>query len=280
MAKLTQERIHECLNYDPATGVFTWKISPRRNVKAGSIAGGINTDGYSSIWIDNTVYKAHRLAWFYMTGRWPNKYIDHINHIRDDNRWANLREVESYSEQSRNKSFNSRNTSGVTGVSWYARTKRWRAKISYNNIRFELGEFRDFEEACKVRKAAEINFGYHPNHGSKSQNTMLTSGQSAPILQPSSTQEVSNMKTLYISDDGTQFNSEEECAVYEGMADLKDKIYAWAESVYGGKQGQSTAAAKRVMKWEMDREAVLNDLYEFEVHEKTDPESPAVAEAA
>lgn len=39
-------------------------------------------------------YLSHRLAWFYMTGAWPEQEIDHINGVRDDNRFANLREAD------------------------------------------------------------------------------------------------------------------------------------------------------------------------------------------
>ena len=86
---VTRERITECLNYDPASGVFTWKIS-RGKSKVNKIAGCVDTTGYIVIRIDGMNYKAHRLAWIYVYGEWPNDLIDHINGINNDNRIENL----------------------------------------------------------------------------------------------------------------------------------------------------------------------------------------------
>lgn len=100
---LTQSRLKEVIDYSPDTGEFTWKISPANNTKAGSIAGGIDDQGYRRIRVDGRRYKAHRLAWLYVFGAWPEHEIDHINLDRSDNRISNLREA-TMAENMRNRS--------------------------------------------------------------------------------------------------------------------------------------------------------------------------------
>lgn len=78
-------------NYDPETGLFTRLTSPAPNAPAGAVAGRRNTFGYVQICINGRRYVAHRLAWLYMTGAWPDEEIDHINRDPSDNRWRNLR---------------------------------------------------------------------------------------------------------------------------------------------------------------------------------------------
>ncbi len=91
--EITQAELVENLSYDPDSGVFRRKISNTRAVKAGDIAGSQNGKGYLTMMVCGRVYKAHRLAFLYMTGSFPPEEVDHINGIRDDNRWACLRAV-------------------------------------------------------------------------------------------------------------------------------------------------------------------------------------------
>jgi hypothetical protein len=91
-AALTQARLKELLHYDPESGAITWASRPSSRVKVGMLAGKVHpTQGYRQVRADKSLYYAHRLAWLYMTGEWPAADVDHINHVRDDNRWSNLR---------------------------------------------------------------------------------------------------------------------------------------------------------------------------------------------
>ena len=115
---LTQKQLKEILHYDPETGIFTWLVSPAYNIKAGRIAGGKNnTNSYVYIKIKRQLFSVHRLAHLYMTGTWPKDQVDHVDHIRDNNKWRNLREV-TRTENHKNHTLNINNSSGVAGVRW------------------------------------------------------------------------------------------------------------------------------------------------------------------
>lgn len=143
---LTAERVRELLHYDPETGVFTWRVSGRGPAKVGSIAGTIHTSkGYRNIWVGGN-YKAHRLAWLYVHGVWPEGQIDHINHIKDDNRIANLREVTN-GQNMQNRPHQRNSPSGFKGVLGRTRSGRWPAKIAANGKQYWLGMFDSPEQA-------------------------------------------------------------------------------------------------------------------------------------
>lgn len=92
---LTAERLRAVLEYNPATGDFTRLIDcGGRGTKSrvGSVAGRPHhRDGRIDIMIDRKSYAAHRLAFLWMTGKWPSRVVDHINRNPSDNRWSNLR---------------------------------------------------------------------------------------------------------------------------------------------------------------------------------------------
>ena len=152
--ELTAEYLRSILNYDQETGIFTWKVSTSNRVKVGDVAGCPDGKGYLLISVHSRLYKAHRLAWLYMNGTWPEDQIDHINRIRADNRILNLREV-SHKQNNQNKSKRSDNTSGHPGVCWHKRISKWEARIKHNHKQIHLGYFSILEEAISARKAAE-----------------------------------------------------------------------------------------------------------------------------
>ena len=159
---LTQQRLKEVLNYDAESGVFTWAVTRTRAVD-GRVAGGNNQHGYWMICIDGVKYASHRLAWMYVHGFFPEE-IDHINHIRTDNRLVNLRETDR-SENAKNISMPSNNVSGVIGVSWTKRIGKRKSKWEVRACGKFLGYFDDFFEAVCKRQSAELKLNFHPNHG-------------------------------------------------------------------------------------------------------------------
>lgn len=161
---LTVERLRELLNYDSETGVFVWKVN-RRRARAGTVAGSVGSHGYIKIMIDGSNYYAHRLVFLWLFGRWPAQQIDHKNHRRTDNRWTNLRDDIDSITQHRNYRMSPKNSSGFTGVSWYKGTKKWRARIQVHGKFLHLGCFAEIEDAIAARKAANIKYSFHKNHG-------------------------------------------------------------------------------------------------------------------
>lgn len=164
-SEVSRKRITEVLDYNPETGVFNWKIQPARRWKNREQTGSLSkSDGYIRITIDGHRCAAHRIAWMWVHGKWPEGQIDHINHDRSDNRIENLRDV-TVSENRKNQIPSKANTSGVTGVSWAARDKRWTTRITVNGKTMSLGNYKDFKDAVSARKAASKKYGFHENHG-------------------------------------------------------------------------------------------------------------------
>jgi HNH endonuclease/AP2 domain len=134
------------LNYDPETGVFTWRITASNRAKAGNTAGCVKSLTYRHIMVGGKVYYAHRLAWLYIHGTLPECEIDHINMKHDDNRIINLR-LATRTENQCNTRRASNNTSGFKGVSWDRRNEKWLAQIKINGRQIYLGLFANAELA-------------------------------------------------------------------------------------------------------------------------------------
>lgn len=162
---LTQEILKEEFLYDPVLGEF-WRLKKRSTSNMGVPAGYVQKRGNIAISVLGKAYKAHRLAWLYMTGDWPKDQIDHINGDPTDNRWSNLREVDNM-ENTRNVGIPKNNTSGVMGVWWHKQNKKWCAEIKVNYKKISLGLYKTIEEAAAARKEAERHYGFHENHGRK-----------------------------------------------------------------------------------------------------------------
>lgn len=163
---LTAERLREVIHYDPGTGAFTW-IGPAkrraRRVPGNRLGYPMQQHGYLETRVEGRRYLLHRLAWLYMTGKWPQAEVDHVNHIRSDNRWANLRAA-SRRQNAANISRSARNTSGVKGV-WFDRERhKWTAMIGGHETRRPLGRFATKEEAVAARnRAAFERYGEFAN---------------------------------------------------------------------------------------------------------------------
>jgi hypothetical protein len=161
---LTAEIVSSLIDYSPETGEFKRIKKTSNSVKIGGKAGSISNYGYLRISIGGKLYMAHRLAWLLMTGNWPEDQIDHINGIRDDNRWINLRKATNQ-ENGKNQCIRSTNKSGITGVTWIEATQKWRAQITVDGKAIHLGVFPKIEDAATARKVAERKFEFHNNHG-------------------------------------------------------------------------------------------------------------------
>lgn len=149
---VTQERLKQLFHYDPETGVFIRRVTHGNQVK-GKIAGSMN-HGYICIGVDMDEYPAHRLAWLYMTGEWPEYQLDHADYDRSNNRFANLREA-THSENGHNRGANKNCLSSLKGVHWDKRRNKWYVRIMNNHKNNWLGYFEDkYQAALEYDKAA------------------------------------------------------------------------------------------------------------------------------
>jgi len=138
------------VKYDPETGVFTARIKARDDGrwKAGRVLGSTHlTLGYVYLNVNKKRYLAHRLAWFYVYGEWPDGLIDHENGDRSDNRLCNLRVASHHQNRTHTTILRSSNTTGVQGVCWCKRRSKWYARIKTNGKYKFLGYFSDLDAA-------------------------------------------------------------------------------------------------------------------------------------
>jgi hypothetical protein len=153
-------------SYDPQTGHFT-HLTARggRSGGIGAAAGTRANTGYISIKLPDRHVLAHRLAWLWMTGKWPDGEVDHINGDRADNRWCNLREA-TRSQQAQNGAKRSTNNSGRIGVFFDKHRKKWTACVTLHGRAVFRKRYDAFDEACAAREAAEQkHFGEFASDG-------------------------------------------------------------------------------------------------------------------
>ena len=152
---ITQRMLMQIVDYDPDTGVFLWKVQKAHATKIGSIAGSADVRGYWRIHIDGKSYKAHRLAWLWVTGTFPTKQIDHVDGNKANNRWRNLRECTG-SQNRANCGKPSTNTSGFKGVNFHRGRQQWQARIMVRGRRVFLGWFDEAESARDAYQKAAV----------------------------------------------------------------------------------------------------------------------------
>jgi hypothetical protein len=156
---MTQSELKELLHYDSATGIFTWAVDRSQRVKAGMEAGSKHSYGYTVIRINGKNYTAHRLAFLYMEGEFPQQDVDHIDGVRDNNTWANLRHA-TRSENMQNSSMLANNATGYKGVSYDKANNKFLAQIRHSGKNIHLGRFNTAEEAAEAYVKAKIDV--HP----------------------------------------------------------------------------------------------------------------------
>ena len=160
--KLTAEHLRRVLIYDPHTGLWKWRQGGKGRPKvlqwmAGSL-GGKPGHQYLSISIGRLPYYAHRLAFLYMMGKWPEPECDHIDGDRTNNCWVNLREA-THTQSKQNKGTRKDNTTGFRGV-YRHEDGKFVARIKVGDKRIALGSFDTPEEASEAyERAAKESFG-------------------------------------------------------------------------------------------------------------------------
>lgn len=151
MSDMTPEYLRSILRYDAATGNLYWRervdVPGFWNARySGKLAGSVNSAGYICLRIGNVNHQAHRIIWAMENGGAVPQFLDHINGFRTDNRIYNLRPA-SKAENNRNACVRVDSKTGVKGVSWGVREKKWRARIKICGKTKTIGYFKSIEEA-------------------------------------------------------------------------------------------------------------------------------------
>lgn len=170
-----KDRFHYC----PDTGFFTYRELPRKlfgsdsswkewlaryaGRRAGSIKYLSCGRRYVYLYVNRKNLSAHRVAWAIMTGSQPPPHIDHRNRDGTDNRWSNLRNGVGINHRNRGRQRN--NTSGITGIGWHKRARKWQAYVREDGYQHYLGLFSDRDEAERAVIAKRQEIGFDVTHG-------------------------------------------------------------------------------------------------------------------
>lgn len=165
--KINIKELKEAMHYDPETGVFTWRVRPRKHFasearwarwntqysgKAITTGGVVSGKRIIHIVVTQNGQRfqssGHIMAILYVTGKPATGRVTHKNGIGTDNRFSNLK-VESIEEQCRRMKMYKTNTSGRTGVCYHILKKKWCTSIGLNNRRVYGGQFDCEEDAIK-----------------------------------------------------------------------------------------------------------------------------------
>lgn len=146
---ITVERLKEVLRYEPLTGDFIWIKRLNSRSTPGKVAGRLDSHGYIQIMIDKKLYFSHRLAFLYVNGYFPPQHlcVDHVNGVRTDNRWENLRIVTWSLNQQNRHHVRKNSKSKLIGAFWCKGSGKWRSCLTINGSRVELGRFDTAEQA-------------------------------------------------------------------------------------------------------------------------------------
>lgn len=143
-------RMREVISYNAETGLFARKVRTAQCHQVGDRAdfpGSGHLTGYRLIGVLGKKMPAHRVAWAYAHGEWPDMCIDHINGVKDDNRLENLRHVSRrMNTQNRRNALKGKAGTDLVGVYWHPPSKRWVARIMTNRHGIHLGMFDTAEE--------------------------------------------------------------------------------------------------------------------------------------
>ena len=145
---LSQDQLKQVLIYEPLTGLFRSKIC-KSKTGALKVVGFVNWKGYILVSVGKRQYRAHRLAWLYMTGQWPAEQVDHENTVKADNRWSNLRLASNrFNQENQVKAPRSNKSCGVLGVTRLPRELlSFQSQIKSKGKNYFLGRYDSAKEA-------------------------------------------------------------------------------------------------------------------------------------
>lgn len=171
---LSHKLLLECVSYNKETGIFTWKKRPLSHFKTemacktfntrfcSAVCGSKLSNGYMKVRLFGADYLSHRMAYFYVNGVFPQNQIDHINGVRTDNKFANLRSVTNKENSHNRQQLNKNSSTGLTGVTFDKARKLFVSSIQIDGKHKHLGRFKSKEEAyeayLKAKRMSNTSF--------------------------------------------------------------------------------------------------------------------------
>jgi len=155
--EITADVVRLIYDYDPQTGFLTHRRG-RGRAKRNSRAGTVKKNGYRTIRVRGRWFSSGRVAWLHYYGEWPRHQIDHINHVRDDDRIANLRDVPGAVNMHNLGALRSNSTTGVVGVSFNKRQRKYVASVYVGGRCIFLGQFSSLPEAAEARAKGKAQY--------------------------------------------------------------------------------------------------------------------------
>lgn len=152
---IAQNYLKEIFEYK--NGNLFWKLQKSNRVKTGDKCGSINSSGYLNAKLDGKKYLIHRLIFLYHHGFLP-KIVDHIDNNILNNKIENLREAND-SQSASNIKMPKTNSSGIKGISFDKKTKKWHVQLSVNNKKMYFGQYFDKNVAKFVSDT--MRYKYH-----------------------------------------------------------------------------------------------------------------------
>lgn len=150
---ITAVELRALFHYEPTTGIFTRRVAMGNAFPAGQQAGSRGARCYICMFVKGKSYLAHRLAWLYTMGAWPEGSVDHIDGVTDNNRIENLRDVPQSLNLQNQKRCHKNSKSGFLGV--HRNGLGWAAHITTNKVKRHLGTFKTAELASEAYLAAK-----------------------------------------------------------------------------------------------------------------------------
>lgn len=151
------------LHYNKETGVFSISKS---GTNSKLLNQRIDNRGYVRLNFQGKPYQAHRLAFLYVNGAFPDDEVDHLDGNRSNNAWSNIRRI-SHGDNQKNLTMNTRNKTGINGIMYTKNGKGFVAQIGNNGVTQYLGSFGNINDAIRARVTAEIKLNYHDDHGKR-----------------------------------------------------------------------------------------------------------------
>ena len=136
---ITQSELLELFEYNEHTGKLKWKISRTNAIKVGQEVNHISKRGYVQVRLNGKLWMVHRLIWLMKTGTFPKLHIDHINGIRHDNSWSNLREVDRFLNMQNMHDAHIDSTTQILGVTFDKQSGKYKAQM-FRNGKVVLGK--------------------------------------------------------------------------------------------------------------------------------------------